>query len=106
MRSTSDVPGSATTLPSPTIGEVDVERIIDEAEPFKVIIFNDDVNTFEHVIQALKEVFGHSEAVAHKITMAAHETGRAVAAVRPREEAERSVRALHQREIHATMEPA
>ncbi len=106
MNSTSADRGSATTLPTSTMDEVDVERLIDEAEPFKVIIFNDDVNTFEHVIRSLMEVFGHSEAVAQKITLTAHEAGRAVAAVRPREEAEECVRALHRRKIHATLERA
>ena len=86
--------------------EVDVKRLIDEADPFKVIIFNDDVNTFDHVIRSLMEVFGHSESVATHITQTAHETGRAVAAIRPREEAEQCVHALHERKIHATLERA
>lgn len=102
MSQTTEIP----TLPAPTIGDVDIERLIDEQDPYKVILWNDDVNTFQSVIEALVEIFSHSEQTAARIAWDAHENGRAVAAVRPRLEAERSVQALHARKLQATLEPA
>ena len=35
----------------------------------QVVLFNDDVNTFEHVIDCLMAVFGHGRQLAEKITL-------------------------------------
>ena len=54
----------------------------------QVVLFNDDVNTFEHVIDCLMAIFGHGRQLAEKITLEAHTRGRAIAEVEPREKAE------------------
>jgi ATP-dependent Clp protease adapter protein ClpS len=48
---------------------------------FQVVLYNDDVNTMDRVVQALMQVFGHNETLAVKIMLEAHERGRAVAEV-------------------------
>ena len=55
----------------------------------QVVLFNDDVNTFEHVIRCLMSIFGHGEQLATKIAVEAHVRGRAIAEVEPREPAEK-----------------
>jgi ATP-dependent Clp protease adaptor protein ClpS len=53
----------------------------------QVVLFNDDHNTMEHVVECLMRVFGHPTELAGKIMLEAHERGRAVAEVEGRTEA-------------------
>jgi ATP-dependent Clp protease adaptor protein ClpS len=73
---------------------------------YAVIVWNDDVNTFAHVITALVEIFGHSRARAEFLAWRVHNTGKAVVAVRPKDEAVAGMQALHRRRIQASVEPA
>ena len=70
----------------------------------QVVLFNDDVNTFEHVIRCLVSVFGHGERLATKIAVEAHVRGRAIAEVEPREQAEKHAAALRAGGLGATVE--
>jgi ATP-dependent Clp protease adaptor protein ClpS len=86
------------------ITEEDVGQLVDIEDPWAVIVWNDDVNTFAHVIKALVEILNHSLARAEMLTDRIHNTGKAVVAVRPKEEAAAIVRRFHDRRIQATME--
>lgn len=66
----------------------------DVGEPTQVILYNDDVHSFQYVIVCLVRTFGHSAALAEKIAVEADARGRAIAEVEPREEAERHARLL------------
>ena len=70
----------------------------------QIVLFNDDVNTFEHVIRCLVSVFGHGEQLAAKIAVEAHVRGRAIAEVEPREPAERHAAELRRRGLRAAVE--
>ena len=70
----------------------------------QVVLFNDDVNTFEHVIRCLVSIFGHGEQLATKIAVEAHVRGRAIAEVEPREPAEKHAAELRRRGLGATVE--
>ena len=70
----------------------------------QVVLFNDDVNTFEHVIDCLMAIFGHGRQLAEKITLEAHTRGRAIAEVEPREKAEKHAAALGRQGLVATVE--
>jgi ATP-dependent Clp protease adaptor protein ClpS len=48
---------------------------------YQVVLWNDDHNTMEHVIECLMRVFAHPLQLAQKIMLEAHERGRAVAEV-------------------------
>lgn len=50
------------------------EDIINSSE---LVVYNDDVNTFEWVIMSLKEVCGHSATQAEQCTMLIHFKGEA-----------------------------
>jgi ATP-dependent Clp protease adaptor protein ClpS len=41
-----------------------------------LILWNDDVNTFEHVITTLMELCGHSEEQAHQCALIVHNNGK------------------------------
>jgi len=70
----------------------------------QVVLFNDDVNTFEHVIRCLVSVFGHGEQLAAKIAVEAHVRGRAIAEVEERAKAEVHAAALRAGRLRATVE--
>ena len=70
----------------------------------QVILFNDDVNTFDYVIACLMRVFKHSEDLAVKITIEAHQKGRTIAEVESRALAEQHVAALLQAGLSARVE--
>jgi ATP-dependent Clp protease adaptor protein ClpS len=46
--------------------------------PHAVILHNDDINTFQHVIGVLKRVFGYNTAHAFVLAVSAHRRGRTV----------------------------
>jgi ATP-dependent Clp protease adapter protein ClpS len=48
---------------------------------YQVVLFNDEVNTCEYVMACLIRVFNHSEAMAKKIMMEAHQKGKTIAQV-------------------------
>jgi ATP-dependent Clp protease adaptor protein ClpS len=93
------------TLDAEVISDEDVERLIDHEDMWAVVVWNDDVNTFAHVIKALVEILNHSLARAQVLTNRIHNTGKAVVALRPKEEATAIVQRFHARGIQATLEP-
>jgi ATP-dependent Clp protease adaptor protein ClpS len=70
----------------------------------QVILFNDDVNTFDHVVMSLMSVFGHTRPLAETITWEAHRSGRAIAEVEPRPDAEKHAAALLALGLQAAVE--
>jgi ATP-dependent Clp protease adaptor protein ClpS len=86
------------------VSEEDVEKLVDDEDLWAVIVWNDDVNTFAHVIKALIEILNLSLARAEQLTNRIHNDGKAVVAVRPKEEASAIVERFHARTIQATME--
>ncbi len=70
----------------------------------QIVIFNDNVNSFEHVIKSLVSVFGHSESIAEKVTWEAHNRGRAIAEVEEYEKAVTHKGMLSSRGIQSEIE--
>lgn len=56
--------------------------------PYNVIILNDEVHTFEYVIELLTKLFAHSLPVAESLTWQIHNRGRAVVYTTHKEKAE------------------
>lgn len=92
------------TLDADTLTEQDAQAWVDIDDPWAVVVWNDDVNTFAHVIKALIEILNHSKARAELLTDRIHTTGKAVVAFRPKEEARSILQRFHARGIQATME--
>jgi ATP-dependent Clp protease adaptor protein ClpS len=54
----------------------DVDVLEATAENFELIVFNDDINTFEHVIETLKKVCKHTQEQAEQCTYIIHYKGK------------------------------
>jgi ATP-dependent Clp protease adaptor protein ClpS len=91
------------TLDHPVIDDADVDAFFANEDLWAIIVWNDDVTTFQTVIQAFVEIFNHTVERADQLAWTIHRTGKAVAAIRPKEEAEAAVRDLHQRKISASL---
>jgi ATP-dependent Clp protease adaptor protein ClpS len=91
------------TIEAPVVDDAEVDAFYDEEDLWAIIVWNDDVTTFQTVIRAFVEIFHHSVERADQLAWTIHRTGRAVAAVRPKEEAEAAVRDLHRRKISASL---
>ena len=91
------------TIDAPVIDDADIDAFFELEDLWAVIVWNDDVTTFQTVIEAFVEIFGHTVERADQLAWKIHRTGKAVAAVRPKDEAEAAVHALHERKISATL---
>ncbi|HEY8402245.1 MAG TPA: ATP-dependent Clp protease adaptor ClpS [Cytophagaceae bacterium] len=56
--------------------DVDILEEIKSSDVNELIVFNDDVNTFEHVINTLIKVCGHSPEQAEQCTWIIHYKGK------------------------------
>jgi ATP-dependent Clp protease adaptor protein ClpS len=72
---------------------------------YKVLLHNDDHNSMEHVIMALKRVFKFELRVCERIMMEAHQNGIALCAVEPLEKAEHHRDQLNSFSLISTIEP-
>lgn len=88
-----------------TILEADVEQQARHLPPYKVILHNDDVNTFDHVILTILKLTPLGEREAILRTIEAHETGHAVLLITNRERAELYVEQFASARLTATCEP-
>jgi ATP-dependent Clp protease adaptor protein ClpS len=94
------VAGSA---PTP-VREVETEEQVDLDLPWDVVVWDDPVNLMSYVVFVFRRVFGFPESVARKLMLEVHESGSALVASEPREQAQRYVKELHSYGLHATMQ--
>ncbi len=73
--------------------------------PYRVILHNDDVNTFEHVIHSILKLTPLKEPEAVKCTIEAHETGASLLLVTHKERAELYVEQFATFALTVTCEP-
>ena len=94
------------TIDLPDVADADIDSFFESEDLWAVIVWNDDVTTFQTVILAFVEIFGHTVERADQLAWKIHRTGKAAVAVRPKDEAEAAVHALHLRKISATLSRA
>ena len=56
--------------------ELDLLEIDDTEQGYNLIVYNDEVNTFEHVIDTLIKVCKHNSIQAEQCTLLIHNTGK------------------------------
>jgi len=78
-----------------------VEKLVDEKF---LVVYNDDVNTFDHVIESLVDVCDHSEEQAEQCAMMVHFKGRASVRQGPFNKLHPMKTALTDRGINAVIE--
>jgi len=88
-----------------TVAETDQQQQVRHVPPFKVVLHNDDVNTFEHVILTILKLTPLKEPEAIAKTIEAHETGHAVLLVTSKERAELYVEQFASLSLTVTCEP-
>ena len=72
---------------------------------YRVLLHNDDVNSMEHVVKALRQVFKFEEQECVRIMIEAHSNGIALCTVEPLEQAELHRDQLRAFSLAATIEP-
>jgi ATP-dependent Clp protease adaptor protein ClpS len=72
---------------------------------YKVLLHNDDVNSMEHVIKSLQQVFKFELEECARIMLEAHMNGLALCIVEPLEQAEHHRDQLRAFSLVATIEP-
>lgn len=84
--------------------DVLVEDDIDSDSPAQIIVYNDDHNSFEWVIQCFMEVLGHSSEQAEQLSYIIHFKGKATVKTGPKEELRPQREALVDRGLSAVIE--
>jgi ATP-dependent Clp protease adaptor protein ClpS len=74
--------------------------------PYRVLLHNDDVNTFEHVVQAILKLTHLPKHEAEERTMEAHQSGLSLLLTTHRERAELYVEQFATFALTVTCEPA
>lgn len=72
--------------------------------PAEIVVFNDDVNTFDWVIQCLQEILDHTEEQAEQLSLLIHFKGKATVKTGPRQELHPKKNALIDRGLSAVMQ--
>jgi ATP-dependent Clp protease adaptor protein ClpS len=84
--------------------DVLVDEDIDSGTPVHIIVYNDDHNTFEWVIECFIEVLGHSHEQAEQLSLIIHFKGKATVKTGTRSELQPLKDGLIDRGLSAVIE--
>jgi ATP-dependent Clp protease adaptor protein ClpS len=87
-----------------TLEETQVDVLTEFEKVYQIIVWNDEVNTFEWVIETLIEVCGHSEEQAEQCAMLIHTKGKYAVKNGNYEDLKPQCDAITDRGIGATLE--
>ena len=104
MISQSPLPRLATAPKPWQIEEDDVALLDAPEDPRQLIVYNDEVNTFDHVIRALIDVCGHTAEQAEQCTLLIHYKGKCSVKLGSYDELVPRCSAIHDRGISADIE--
>ena len=93
-----------TNAATQTREEIDVDVLTALEKSYQIIVWNDEVNTFEWVIETLVEVCDHSTEQAEQCAMIIHTKGKYAVQQGSYEELKPKVDAITDRGISATLE--
>lgn len=82
----------------------DVDTLVDTQKPYQLIVWNDEVNSFDWVIVTLKEVCGHSHEQAEQCAYIIHFKGKYAVKHGEYDELKPQCDAITERGIGATIE--
>lgn len=87
---------------NPQIAHDEDVLVLEETTDLRdLVVYNDDVNTFDHVIQTLIEVCQHDALQAEQCTLLIHYKGQCTVKIGSYEELEPMCTAIHDRGISA-----
>lgn len=84
--------------------ELDVDVLTDIEKTYQIIIWNDEVNTFDWVIETLIDVCGHTEEQAEQCALLIHTKGKYAVKQGSYDDLKPKVEAITDRGINATLE--
>ena len=99
-------PGGSSTATATRTKPAPPKRKPRKLPPFKVLLHNDDVNSFDHVILSVLKLTPLSEQEAVLRTIEAHESGVTLLLVTHRERAELYIEQFASLKLTVTIEPA
>ena len=91
---------------SKTKQNVETDLLTLNEEPFSIIVWDDDVNTFEWVIETLIQVCGHSNVQAEQCAYLIHFKGKYAVKTGSYDDLKQDCDAITERGIGATVEVA
>lgn len=97
---------SSSTLTAPVRKPAPPKRKPKKLPPYKVLLHNDDVNTFEHVIKSIRRLTRLTTQEATLRVLQAHESGVALLLVTHRERAELYTEQFASLSLTVSTEPA
>lgn len=71
---------------SPSVEEEElalVDEDVDDGTPAELIVYNDDYNTFQHVIDCFVKILKHSAVQAEQLSLMIHFNGKAIVKTAP-----------------------
>ena len=83
----------------------DVQNRTNLIPRYKVLLHNDDRNSMDHVVEALRKVFKFKDEECHRIMLEAHQNGLALCSIEPFEQAELHRDQLQASSLVASIEP-
>ncbi len=96
------MPATDTEILTKTRKEADTAVVAEH--PYSLVVWNDDVNTFDWVIKALVDICGHSPEQAEQCSLIVHFSGKCAVKQGELEEIKPMCEALLDRGISATIE--
>jgi len=87
-----------------TLEDIDIDVLTQTVKPFQLIVWNDEVNTFEWVIETLQEVCGHSHEQAEQCAYLIHFKGKYAVKQGEYDDLKPQCDAITERGIGATIE--
>lgn len=87
-----------------TFMQEELDTLVTTDKPFQLVVWNDEVNTFEWVIETLQEVCGHSHEQAEQCAYIIHFKGKYAVKQGQYEELKPQCDAITERGIGATIE--
>lgn len=89
--------------PTPVITP-DTDEDVDVDKPWRVVVWNDPVNTMSYVVYVFRKLFGYDETKATELMLQVHYEGRSIVSDGPREKVEIDCFQLHNHGLWATIE--
>lgn len=94
----------ASTVESPEIEIENIEDIdISELLGWKIVVFNDDVNSFQHVIDCFREILNHTYEQAEQCAHIIHYKGKCIVKEGMKQKLKPMCEALCDRELDARL---
>jgi ATP-dependent Clp protease adaptor protein ClpS len=84
--------------------DVDIQELVDDLLKQSIVLYNDDVNTFDHVIRCLMRFCGHELTQAEQCALIVHNNGKCSVKGGTYEELEPICTALLDRGLSAKIE--